>query len=303
MLKTRNERNIRPLENELVRVKTAGNITEIMYASKIGGGSHIKKLNKDYYIDLQTGDLREFNHIENRSQALKQVAESLERGRDLLNANITEVKRCRWVTLTYAENMQDTKRLYEDWKSAVRRLHDEFGEFEYIIACEPQGRGAWHIHAVMIFRENAPYMDNSTVANSWKQGFVTVKRLDNVDNVGAYLTAYLGDLELPDDAEVSGENVKMVEYVEDGEKKTKRYIKGARLYLYPPQFHMFRCSKGIKKPDVTYMDAEKAEKKVSADTLTYEKTITLSEPEKNFESVLNYRYYNSIKNKKQEGKI
>lgn len=297
MLKTSNEQNIRPLDNELVRVKTAGNITEILYASKIGSGSHIKKLDKDYYIDLQTGDVRPFNHIENRSQALKQVAESLERGRDLLNANITDVKRCRWVTLTYAENMQETKKLYFDWMNAVKRLHKEFGEFEYIIACEPQGRGAWHIHAVMIYRENAPYMDNSTVADCWKQGFVTVKRLENVDNVGAYLTAYLGDMEIESDTEASGANIKTVEYVEDGIKKSKKYVKGARLYLYPPQFHMFRYSKGIKKPEVTYMDAEKAEKKVSGDTLTYEKTITLSEPEKNFESVLNYRYYNSIKGK------
>ena len=65
-------------------------------------------------------------------------------------------------------------------------------------------------------------MPNEVVADLWKQGFVTVKRLDDVDNVGAYLTAYLGDMELSEahaQGITSGE-VKTVEYEENGEQKT-----------------------------------------------------------------------------------
>lgn len=78
-----------------------------------------------------------------------------------------------------------------------------------------------------IFAGKAPYMENAVVSDCWKQGFVTVKRLDDVDNVGAYLTAYLGDMELSEaskaDMAVSySKGIKEVEYEdENGVKQTK----------------------------------------------------------------------------------
>ena len=61
---------------------------------------------------------------------------------------------------------------------------------------EPQGRGAWHAHLVMIFDDKAPYIDNKFMADTWGHGFTTTKKLEDVDNVGAYLTAYLGDMDM-----------------------------------------------------------------------------------------------------------
>ncbi|PBH17406.1 hypothetical protein BGV21_21445, partial [Clostridioides difficile] len=44
---------------------------------------------------------------------------------------------------------------------------------------------------------------------------------------------------------------KEVRYVEvDGVKKS--ILKGARLCMYPPKFNLYRCSKGIKKPNIDY---------------------------------------------------
>ena len=63
--------------------------------------------------------------------------------------------------------------------------------------------------------------------------------------------------------------------------------------MYPPGFHIFRWSKGIKKPTVTYMTAGEANEKVGAATLTFEKTVALSDETSSFEATLNYRYYNS----------
>ena len=89
----------------LVRLKEMGNITEIMYSEKRSRGGYITKIDKDHYVDNRTGELFEFKHLENRAQDLANVAKSLAQGRDILNANITDVSRCRWVTLTYADNM------------------------------------------------------------------------------------------------------------------------------------------------------------------------------------------------------
>lgn len=288
-----------------VRVKEMGHITELMYSDSYSSKCNILKLDNDHYIDLTTGETKDFVHIENRSQDLKSVKQSLGRLRDYLNTNVTDVSRCRWVTLTYADNMTDSKRLYEDFKKFNMRMRYHVGNYDYIVAMEPQGRGAWHCHVVMIFNDKAPYISNDLMAKIWGHGFVTVKKLDDVDNVGAYLTAYLGDMswedaEKLDHAEqmkLNGLHVKEIECDDSGQVKTKRFIKGARLHMYPPKFNIYRCSKGIKKPIVLYAPEEIAQKKVSAATLTFEKTILLSDQENDFEKTISYRYYNKIRNK------
>lgn len=275
-----------------------------MYSKHKSSGSHILKVDKDHYINLETAELCEFAHIENRSQDLSTVAKSLALGRDILNTNISDVNCCRWITLTYAENMTDSKKLQKDFENFNVRCRQRFGHYEYITAAEPQGRGAWHLHCVFIFDSKAPYMPNEVVADLWKQGFVTVKRLDDVDNVGAYLTAYLGDMELSEAVEknisFSERSVKECEFVDDnGQKQSKKYIKGARLYMYPPGFHIFRYSKGIKKPDVSrckYIDAIKNEK-VSSAQLTFSKSIELADAESDYNNTLTYEYYNAIRKK------
>lgn len=300
-------RKIDPVEIQdgfVVRVKEMGNITELMYSDSYKSECSIRKLNKDQYVDLRSGEVKDFAHIENRSHDLKSISKSLGRLRDYLNTNITHVDRCRWITLTYKENMTDPKQLYEDFKKFNMRLRYHIGKYEYIVAMEPQGRGAWHAHVVMIFDQKAPYIPNDLMAKVWGKGFVTVKKLDDVDNVGAYLTAYLGDMDLeelekmPDEAmKLVGRKleIKEIEVDVDGSKKKKKYIKGARLSMYPPQFNIYRCSKGILKPTITYEPEIIAQKKVSAGTLTYEKTIQLIDQENDFEKTINYRYYNKIR--------
>lgn len=298
--------DIKVKDCDLVRLKEMGNITEVMYSDSYYSECSIQKLTKDTYLDKRTGEIKEFQHIDNRAGDLKSISKTLGRLRDYLNTNITDVSKCRWVTLTYAENMTDTKRLYDDFKAFNKKLRRYLNiKYEYIVAMEPQGRGAWHCHMVMIFPNKAPFIENKILAEKWGHGFVTIKKLDDVDNVGAYLTAYLGDMDieecntknmdLNDLMRLQGHTIKEVEFEEDGVKKTKKYVKGARLCMYPPQFNLYRCSRGIKKPEICYMLEEMARKKVSAGTLTFQKTIQLSDAENDFSKTINYRYYNSIR--------
>ena len=272
----------------VVRYTEMGNVTEIMVSTHRSQGGYITKLDADTYVDNRTGEVKEFQRIENRAQDLANVAKSLKRLRDLLNANITDVTRCRWVTLTYAENMTDPNRLRKDAEHCIGRLRKRYGHFEYITAAEPQGRGAWHLHCVFIFQGKAPYMANDVVRDCWKRGFVTVKKLDNVDNVGAYLTAYLGDMEYTD--EIAGTVDGTIKHVQD-----KSYLKGARLHLYPPKFNIYRKSKGIKEPDVSYMPYKKAKEKASSGKLTFTKAVVLEDDDTGFSRTLQYEYYNRIR--------
>ena len=293
------EKNVRPTDYQEVRVKEMGNIIELMYCERKNHKIFIKKISDAEYIDLRTGEVKECNKIDNRAGNLNSVRQSLSRLRDLLNTNITDVSKCRWVTLTYAENMTNPKKLYEDFKKFNMRMRYKGYEYEYIVCMEPQGRGAWHAHLVMIFEGQAPYIENKVMASIWGHGFVKVKKLEDVDNVGAYLTAYLGDMDISDAHNLSNEELNgmrsfgLKEVEVDGIKKS--ILKGARLHMYPPKFNLYRFSKGIKKPIVNYETEKKAQKKVSAGTLTFEKTIKLTDADSQFNNTINYRHYNLIR--------
>lgn len=292
-----------------VKVIEMGNVIELQYMSRRNGKQTIQMLKGgEQYIDLGTGEIKDVVHHNTRADQYKSLYRTFRNVRAIINSNVTDVKKVKWITLTYAENMQDTKRLYEDFKKFNQRFQYYikrlgYNKVEYIVMCEPQGRGAWHCHLLYIFDTIAPFIPNNELERLWGHGFTKTKKLDDVDNVGAYLTAYLGDMEvqqaLDDNADefqrcVDGNaTIKSIEI--DGDKKY--YIKGARLSLYPANFNMYRCSRGIKRP-VEYMDyLENAEKKVSAGTLTYEKTVEIIDLDNDFQTVINSRQYNMVKKK------
>ena len=52
---------------------------------------------------------------------------------------------------------------------------------------DKNGRGAVHYHMVC----NLPYVPQKELAALWGKGFIYVTAIDQVDNVGAYVTAYM----------------------------------------------------------------------------------------------------------------
>jgi len=288
-----------PLSAE-VRYKDMGNIKEVMFSARKSEGGFITKLDKERYIDNRTGEIKNFNHIENRSQDISNVRKSLSLGRDVINTNVTDVNFCRWLTLTYAENMKNPEKLMFDFKNFVKRARSIYGQFEYIACAEPQGRGAWHLHVLLIFDHVAPFMPNEVVADCWKKGFVTIKRIDDVDNVGAYLTAYLCDVDVEEFKKeypnMDMGEVKEIEFKdENGEIKNKKYVKGGRLWMYPPGFHIFRYSKGIKKPEVSEMTYFEAKEKIGSAKPTYSQTILLNDDVSGFRNTITKEYYNILR--------
>ena len=298
------QENLEPAENCNVRVKKMGNITEVRYMSRNSECS-IKKINRESYVNLSTGELKEFVHTESRAENLTSVSQSLAKLRDLLNTNITDPSHCLWVTLTYKENMQDNKRLYQDFrKFHMRMLHylkkNGSPTYEYIVAMEPQARGAWHAHMIMIFPDKAPYIPNDTLATVWGHGFTKTKLLKDVDNVGLYLTAYLTDMELSDailsaHGKIKG-NLKAVSVVdEQGKKQTKAILKGTRMTLYPAGFRLCRTSRKIKRPQVVECTEAEAMKEVGDAPLTFERTIKVTDDSGQGFNIINYRQYNKAR--------
>lgn len=296
--------DVRPDKSDIVTVKECGNIIEIRYMRSAPVGCPIEKLNADYFVDKRSGEVKEFKHSENRTGDTASVLQSLKRLRDLINANLKNPDNALWVTLTYAENMTDTKRLYNDfnkfWKRFTYYLQKQgYPKAEYITACEPQARGAWHLHCLFLFSEKVPFIKNSDIARIWRHGFTKTKSLKNVDNVGLYLTAYLGDIELTEALSAGitkGRDIREAETTdEQGKRQKKAIIKGARLHLYPTGFNIYRNSRGVKRPEVYKTTEQEAQKIIGNAPQIYEKTIAITGETGEVKNIINYRQYNKAK--------
>ena len=301
-------------DRDSVTLTVAGNVREIMFQSSKPKGSAIRVLDKDMYIYLPTGEVCFFTHNNLRMQAPKEVRRTMRRAAFIINANTADTSRCRWLTLTYADNMQDYKKLRRDFDNFKERLQARCGHFEYIVCAEPQARGAWHLHVILVFPGKAPFLSNDLVSDCWKKGFVHVRALDDNDNVGLDLTSYLADIPLEDlilDKDYRDEKGRLLrpEGFELGgvlcEKeigsgkhlKKKRIAKGVRLYMYPAGMRIFRYSRGVVRPEVKEMPYAEAKKEVEGLVCTYVSDVVLSDGD-DFQKEIVKEHYN-IKRKKK----
>jgi hypothetical protein len=281
--------------HRIVKVKQMNHIIEVMHLLKPSDGFQtIKKLSKTEYVLLSTGEVKEYNLTENRGQNIAGLKGTFRKIRDLINTNFTGTQNELHITLTYAENMTDTKRLLTDFDAFWKRYKRKYGQAEYMSVIEPQGRGAWHCH--LLIRNLDPiYIPADQLAEMWGHGFIKIKSLKDVDNIGAYLSAYLGDIELtPEnfreakDHGLSDMQLKEVEV----EGKKKAFIKGGRLHLYPSGMNLYRHSKGIVFPEVEKMSYQDTKKIVGSRSPNYSRTVTIYDDNEQVLNEITYEQYN-----------
>ncbi len=105
--------------------------------------------------------------------------------RRVVNANSDIFK--KFFTLTFAENLTDIKKARYEFDKFIKRVKTIYRDFKYIEVIEFQKRGSIHFHMLC----NLPYIDNDKLAEIWGHGFIKINRIDNVDNLGAYITKYM----------------------------------------------------------------------------------------------------------------
>lgn len=283
--------------DSIVKYMRMGCVSEIQYMSRRNNFQTIQMLpGGNQYVVLSTGEVKDVSPKLVRSNQKKNLYKTFSKIRAYINTNVVDVKNVRWCTLTYAENMTITTRLYEDFRKFNQRFQyycssKGYAKPEYIAVCEPQGRGAWHIHLLYIWGSVAPFVPHNEFSALWGYGFVRVGSLDSVDNVGAYLTAYLGDIEIKG---FEGESpfVKDVVIVDDsGKELKKRILKGGRLCMYPSNFNIFRCSRGIRKPTPEFIQMGEALKKVEGKPKTFESAYCVSDEDTQYKTVIVKQYY------------
>jgi hypothetical protein len=285
--------------NHIVRVKRMKHILEVMHLKKEPTSLlKIRKLNKNEYVYLETGEVFEYNLSTNRADNQAGLKDTFRKIRDLINNNFVGAKNELHVTLTYAENMTDPKRLHSDFKKFWKKYKYRYPNAEYLSVVEPQGRGAWHVHALIRHDgEKSIFVPSDELAELWGQGFIKIKSLEGVDNIGAYLSAYLGDIELTDQtiSRAVSQGLEIKEVDVGGLKKS--FIKGGRLYLYPPGMNIYRHSKGITFPEVEKVPYKDIKKIVGNAAPNYSRTITILSDDDSELNQITYEQYN-LKRKK-----
>lgn len=120
--------------------------------------------------------------LENRERVLARARVSVRR---LVDCNPDLNK---FFTLTFADNVTDFAFANECFRKYVMRLKYNYkSDLKYLVVPEFQKRGAIHFHVLC----NLPYVPVNQLADLWGFGFCRINRIDDVINVGLYISKYI----------------------------------------------------------------------------------------------------------------
>lgn len=133
---------------------------------------------------LKQLDLFEQNKIK-KIRAKSSINRTKTMIRRLINSNPALNK---FLTLTFADNITDLKQTNYIFNQFIKRLTYKYPDLKYVAVFEFQKRGAVHYHLLC----NLPYVNSKKLEHIWQQGFIKIRQTNNVNNIGAYMSKYLG---------------------------------------------------------------------------------------------------------------
>lgn len=233
-----------------------GGVYHVQHQGRFGVGVKMKfqpkggvrRIDKDHYEVISSGEvLRYFHKKDGAPKSKDSLRRTFKELEGLIRTNFSDGGNNQvFMTLTYAENMKDTKRLYKDFEKFWKRLtyHMKKSKLEYLSVAEPQGRGAWHLHVLVKDTVNKNlYIDGKWLHDIWGHGYVSCERLKGHD-VGKYYVTYFTTA-LHEQVDLDPRN-----------KSHKKMVKTSRLDMYPTGFRFYRRSKGIMSPKKEWMERE-----------------------------------------------
>lgn len=250
-------------KNTYKKVIVSGHIIEIYEYEKQPTGGNSKEIDDGYdVLDIENTKLPEKKNREDdrRVQTLRD-ARNVTRRLAMMNF----AAKSHFITLTFKDNVQDITYADDQFKKFIMRFKYKFDiqQLKYIAVREFQKRGAIHYHMLcdwdMTFNSEAQIKEYERLLGEkiWKHGFVDIKQIDHVDNVGAYIIKYMT------------KNV-MIEI-----------FKGKKVYL---------CSQGLERP-LEYKNDE-AEKIIELYNLDTKKEVFTNSYESEYLGKIDYFEYN-----------
>lgn len=181
------------IERVYKKIIYSGDVVEIYEYDK----GYLKGYENNNADTGRKSDYKSENYEEHRKQVLQRAKKNLRR---LINANVGQYGKeftAKFLTLTFKDNVKDLDKANYEFKKFIQRLNYYcFGvkknNLKYTCVVEFQKRGAIHYHVIIY---NMPYVKANDISNVWGNGFIKINRIDDIDNVGAYVSEYLGEAE------------------------------------------------------------------------------------------------------------
>ena len=138
--------------------------------------------------------------IESRQRSMQRASSTLRR---LVNSNAWKWNRPDnkaylpvFATFTFKEDVRDIKTANKIFSHFIKRLNydvvdDKQARLKYVTVIEFQDfsrDGVVHYHTIFF---NLPLVLKDTLAEIWGQGFVGIRKIDRIDNAGAYVSKYM----------------------------------------------------------------------------------------------------------------
>ncbi len=297
---------------------------ELLYMSRgVSHGATIRRLDADRYQVVKTGEIRYFNsdhQVKVKDNLMKTFRELV----GILRSNFKAGEKNQvFLTLTFQDNITDPEELYYCYDLFIKNLRYAYKDhkLDYVAIAEPQARGAWHMHVFLKSDKDYLYISNRKLTvyvtdpdnpkkrlkddkgrdiidykkSIWPHGSTTSERLKG-DDAGQYYISYFTSIIVG--AENCDEHAIVKQKGQKGLKQSKRVEKGARIPMYPKFFKLFRCSRGIIRPEKEVVKYEDVTSEYDKKTKT--RTIDIMDGD----NVLNTMQFESFKkinkNKKDE---
>lgn len=184
--------SVKKLNRVKDKIIASGNIIEV-YNYSIGYLANYELTESEKRSRGRKSGVKSVDYEDNREKVLKRARRDLRR---IVNSNVNAYGKeftSKFVTLTFAENIKDLKAANYEFKKFMQRLNyymfkSKKSNIRYSVVPEFQKRGAVHYHVIFY---NLPYLKANKLADIWGNGFIKINRIDNVDNVGAYICKYM----------------------------------------------------------------------------------------------------------------
>lgn len=193
-----------------------GEYSRITYISNPNKKFSIKKLTKNEYIDLESGELKQYNL--NKPTSKSSVNRKLKKYEDIVLFNFQGGASELFITLTCRDNVTDISLIKQYYNKFLKNLKRDYKDVDYIALFEQTELMCWHIHLFIKNNKNKRlYIPHQNLLHYWNQGAVYVMPNRNV-------------------------------FQSLGHSKTKRNERLERFTLFPKGERMYHKSKGIKTP-------------------------------------------------------
>lgn len=173
------------MNDDIYKIVQSGHIVELyVFQYPLVTGIRKEKKKKPVQLELPIENLREDEY---KMQSMWRARNMIRR---LVLSNFNN--NSKFVTLTFdpkkANFLSDIERCNNEYKKFIKRLNYSTGtKIKYLTVIEYQKNGNPHYHMVC----DLSYFPVSKLIHVWNWGSVSIRNIEKVDNVGAYIIKYM----------------------------------------------------------------------------------------------------------------